>query len=193
MLTESRPSSRSTAGGRRPGVRAPLVALGALLGAVAGLALVVARIANAASYLSSSPETCLNCHVMNDAFSTWQRSSHARAAVCNDCHVPHANPVGTWGFKAADGLRHSAVFTLRREPQVLRLSEGARPVVQANCLRCHADRFAMVRLAASSERACWDCHDNIHGPVRSLSASPHLRRPALPAAGLDWTQEGRNP
>ncbi len=160
-----------------------------IVGAAVGLALVVARISNAVSYLSDSPETCMNCHVMTDAYATWKRGSHARVTVCVDCHVPHENPVAKLAFKGKDGMRHSAVFTLRTEPQVMQLSKGAVPVVQSNCLRCHANQFAMIRLAETSERACWNCHDNIHGKVRSLSASPEILRPALPSAGLDWMKK----
>ena len=162
------------------------VAIGVLLGA----AVFVARLSNAVSYLSTAPQTCMNCHVMTDAYATWQRGSHARAAVCVDCHVPHGNPVAAAAFKGADGLVHSYVFTLRKEPQVLRLSQRAVPVVQANCLRCHAEALSMVRLAGSSERRCWDCHDNVHGSVQSLSASPNVLRPRLPSAGLDWMKKG---
>ena len=158
------------------------------LGVVVGMAIVVGRAANAVSYLSDSAETCMNCHVMTDAYATWQRGSHGRVTVCVDCHVPHGNPVAKMAFKGADGLKHSWVFTMRSEPQVLRLSQGAVPVVQANCLRCHAERLEMVRLAGAGERKCWDCHDNVHGSVRSLSASPHVLRPKLPDAGLDWTR-----
>jgi len=159
-----------------------------LLGLAIGLAVVVARIANATSYLSNAPETCMNCHVMSDAYAAWQRGSHGRVAVCVDCHIPHSNAVAKMAFKSSDGLRHSTVFTLKREPQVLRLSEGAVPVVQANCLRCHADRFAMTRLAGPTERTCWDCHTNIHGEAHSLSSSPSVLRPRLPRAGLGRTK-----
>ncbi len=64
------------------------------------------------------------------------------------------------------------MFTFRLEPQVLRLSKGAVPVIQENCLRCHADQFQMVRLVETSERRCWDCHQNIHGEVISLAGTP---------------------
>jgi len=158
-----------------------------------GMAVLVARISRAASYVSDSPETCMNCHVMTDAYATWGRGSHARAAVCNDCHVPHENVVAKMAFKAMDGVKHSAVFTLRREPQVLCLSTLARPVVQANCIRCHKEQLAMIRVASTGERACWDCHRGVHGEVHGLSASSEVLRPGLPAAGLDWMKKGIQP
>lgn len=164
-----------------------------LVGVAAGLGVVTARISNATSYLSDAPETCMNCHVMTDAYATWQRGSHGQVAVCVDCHLPHSNPIAKLAFKSADGMKHSYVFTMRTEPQVLRLSERAVPVVQANCLRCHAGMFAMSRLAASSERTCWDCHSNIHGSVQSLSASANVLRPRLPDAGLNWMKKETKP
>ena len=155
-----------------------------LVGVAAGMGLVLVRIANAASYLSDEPETCINCHVMTDAHASWQRGSHGRVAICVDCHVPHSSVVAKYAYKARDGMKHSYVFTVRGEPQVLELSSAAVPVVQTNCLHCHSDQLAMVRLAGSSERRCWNCHTNIHGEVRSLSASPSLLRPGLPDAGI---------
>ncbi|MBM4018288.1 MAG: cytochrome c nitrite reductase small subunit [Planctomycetes bacterium] len=171
------------------GWRAAIFAAG---GAALGLAIVAARIANATSYLSDAPGACINCHVMTDAYATWERGSHGLAAACSDCHVPHTGLAAAYAFKAADGGRHSYVFTLRREPQVLRLSRGAEPVIQANCLRCHGDLVAMTRPAAGGRR-CWDCHMNIHGRSRSLSSSPAALRPRLPPAGLDWMKKGLPP
>ena len=154
------------------------------LAVLTGLGVVVARASNATSYLSDDPATCLNCHVMRNAYGTWSHGSHGRVAVCNDCHVPHVNPVAKYVFKGMDGMRHSWVFTNHGEPQVLRANPGAVPVLQQNCVRCHADQFLMVRLADSTQRRCWDCHENIHGDVRSLSATPSAEVPALPPAGL---------
>jgi cytochrome c nitrite reductase small subunit len=162
----------------------------ALAGMVAGVGLVVVRISNAASYLSDSPQTCINCHVMTDAYASWYRGSHGRVTVCTDCHVPHDNIVAKYGFKAMDGTKHSAVFTLGTEPQVLELSAMAVPVVQKNCIRCHQQQLEMIRLAGSSERTCWDCHQTIHGPLRSLSASPPELRPQLPKAGFEFNPIG---
>ena len=154
------------------------------------MGLLVVRISNAASYLSNAPETCMNCHVMTDAYASWQRGSHGKVTVCNDCHVPHDNILAKSAFKAMDGAKHSAIFTARAEPQVLQLSKGAVPVMQQNCVRCHGDQFQMIRLADSTQQTCWSCHTNIHGDVHSLSASPQQLRPALPKAGINLKKSG---
>lgn len=158
----------------------------ALLGVVAGLALLAFRTSNAASYLSDAPETCINCHVMTPYYGTWARSSHKTVATCNDCHVPQDHPARTWLFKGQDGMRHAYVFTMRREPQVLRLNDAAVPVIQQNCVRCHGDQIDHTPLMdRPQERLCWDCHrETPHGRTLSLSATPHVRRPRLPAAGF---------
>jgi cytochrome c nitrite reductase small subunit len=155
-----------------------------LVGTALGMTLVLIRIANATSYLSDDPQACINCHVMTDAYASSQRGSHGQVAVCIDCHVPHDNIAAKYAYKAQDGLKHSYVFTMRKEPQVLGLSARAVPVVQANCVHCHSHQVMMIGAAAVPQRHCWDCHQGIHGKARSLSASPTALRPGLPAAGL---------
>jgi cytochrome c nitrite reductase small subunit len=154
------------------------------LGIVAGMGFFVFHVSRASSYLSDEPETCMNCHVMTTQYLTWQHSSHARVATCNDCHVPHDNVAHKFAFKAEDGLWHSTVFTMRWEPQVIRLSARAKPVVQANCKRCHGrvvEEVAASAHGADGDRPCWDCHrETPHGTVRSLSAAPTVFQPRLP-------------
>jgi cytochrome c nitrite reductase small subunit len=167
-----------------------------MLGIALGLGIVIVRISRMLSYVSDAPEVCINCHVMNNAYATWRQGSHGRVAICVDCHLPHDNLVAKLAFKAHDGMKHTYVFTLRKEPQVLELSPAAVHVVQGNCVRCHYNQFQMIRLADTTERRCWDCHDGPHGSVVSLSASPFAHRPQLPSAGLNWMKsqlkENRN-
>lgn len=156
-----------------------------MLGVLAGLGGFVLHVSRAASYLSDSPETCMNCHVMTTQYVTWQHSSHARVTTCNDCHVPQDSPVSHYAFKARDGLWHATVFTMRWEPQVIRLSPGAVPVVEGNCRRCHAQVVEDVAVAthAAGDLRCWECHREVpHGRVRSLSATPGVFQPELPPA-----------
>ncbi len=164
----------------RPRLRLPAFLL---LGCVFGAALLLVHVSRATSYLSDSPTTCMNCHVMTDAYISWQHSSHGRDVTCNDCHLPHTSFVRTYAFKAQDGLKHAAIFTLNLEPQTIKLSHGAIPVVQENCLRCHENRLSEVSACRyeSGDLRCWDCHRDVpHGQVHSLSASPDSLRPNLP-------------
>jgi cytochrome c nitrite reductase small subunit len=164
-----------SAGWRRAGFAA--------IGVVAGLGLFVLHASRAASYLSDAPETCMNCHVMTAEYISWRHSSHAGVATCDDCHVPHTSLAAKYAFKARDGLWHSTVFTMRWEPQAIRISERAIPVVEENCRRCHAELISDVSIAAHQYKdlRCWDCHrETPHGTVRSLSAAPDIFRPRLP-------------
>lgn len=153
------------------------------LGVTAGMGLFVLHISRAASYLSDTPETCMNCHLMATEYISWQHSSHARVATCHDCHVPHTSLAAEYGFAAKDGLWHATVFTMRWEPQAIRLSTGAIPVVENNCRRCHAQVIADVAPAVHQpgDLRCWDCHREVpHGSVRSLSTAPGEFQPRLP-------------
>lgn len=169
------------------------------LGVAAGLGALVLHVSRAASYLSDSPETCINCHVMTTQYITWQHSSHAGVATCNDCHVPHDDFLSHYAFKARDGMWHATVFTLELEPQVIRLSRGAVPVVEGNCRRCHAAAIEDVALAAHAPggQRCWDCHREVpHGRVGSLAAVPTVFQPRLPEAAKavqEPTIGGRKP
>lgn len=151
-----------------------------MFGVAAGAALFVAYASRAHSYLGDSPRTCVNCHVMAPQYVTWQHSSHAECATCNDCHVPHDSLVSQYAYKARDGLWHATVFTMRWEPQVIHISDKAKPVVEQNCRRCHEQTVADVCLGQPRDLRCWDCHREVpHGTVRSLSATPEVFRPRL--------------
>lgn len=168
------------------------------LGVFFGLGLAILRISNATSYLSDNPQTCMNCHVMTPQYATWQRSSHARVATCNDCHVPHGNFVRTYLFKAKDGLRHAAIFTLRLEPEVIHIKEAGISVVQENCIRCHSNLVHRVSLRKvtgddginGTDKLCWECHrETPHGRVNSLSSFPMARIPKLTPVMPDWIEK----
>lgn len=156
----------------------------AALGVLAGLGLAVGKSARVTSYLSDDPESCVNCHVMRPQYASWQRSSHAGVATCNDCHVPHETPFHAYAFKARDGIYHSTIFTLGLEPQVMHMSKAAIPVVEGNCRRCH-DRAVdevCLRRHQPGDLRCWDCHRDVpHGRMRSLASVPEVMSPGLPS------------
>ncbi len=169
-----------------------------LLGIIVGLFAYLFIISNAVSYVSDEPTTCINCHVMEPQYASWFHSSHRENANCNDCHVPHNNFVSKYYFKAADGLRHSTVFTLRNEPQVIRIRHQGINVVQENCKRCHLYTNENVEtLMVNGDnyehgegKLCWDCHRNIpHGRVNSLSSTPNALVPRLESPTPDWLKK----
>lgn len=180
------------------GLRQPWRMIGfALMGACAGGGVYLASVSNALSYLSDDPKACINCHVMGPEYASWQHSSHARVASCNDCHVPHDSTLKKYWFKANDGLRHSYLYTTRQERQVIQPIEESRRVIQQNCLRCHGEllRQASAPLGHPIDRSCTDCHREVpHGRVHSLSATPNAAVPPLapvtsPLSGNSRSQE----
>ncbi len=182
------------------------------LGVFAGLVILIFKISNAFSYLSDDPAACMNCHVMAPQYATWERGSHGRNTVCNDCHVPHNSIVSKYVFKASDGLRHSFMFTFHLEPQVIRVKEAGIGVIQENCIRCHESLVGGVSIVTvtgknsahgggsprpdgtaceggGAGRLCWECHrETPHGRVSSLSSVPYARIPRLPPVVPEWLE-----
>ncbi len=167
------------------------------LGILTGLFFLLFHISRATSYLSDNPATCINCHVMYPQYASWGKGSHANVASCADCHVPNDNIFRKYYFKGSDGLRHATWFTMRWEPQTIKLKSAGVGVVQENCIRCHTQLIDMTTLVASSAmnvavgdgKLCWDCHrETPHGTVRSLSAAPHTLVERLPSVMPQWLQ-----
>ncbi len=168
------------------------------LGVLTGLFFFALHIGRATSYLSDDPTACINCHVMTPQFATWERSSHGRFTVCNDCHVPQDNFVKKYFFKASDGMRHSFMFTFRLEPQVIQIKQAGKNAVQQNCIRCHSEMIHPISVRAISNQKiqedgdgyCWDCHREVpHGRVNSLSSTPYARVPVLTSPVPKWIEK----
>lgn len=137
----------------------------------------------ALSYLSTDPKACINCHVMNPQYATWQHSSHFQRATCVECHLPTHDEVEKYMAKARDGWNHSVAFTMNTFDQAMKISEDGANRVQANCISCHAtqvevvlsnsDRYHDFTGTPAVDRKCWDCHRDVpHGKARSLSSTP---------------------
>ena len=167
-----------------------------LLGVIGGLGALTVYESRMHSYMSDDPATCVNCHIMGPFYATWQHSSHGRITVCNDCHVPHDNVFREYYFHAKDGMRHSAVFTLRGEPQAFQAIEESQQVIMENCIRCHTQlntefvktgtqSFDMIK--KNKGKACWDCHRDVpHGGKNSLSSTPNALVPYPKSDLPEW-------
>lgn len=167
-------------------------------GIFTGIGITIIIISNAASYMSDDPEVCINCHIMRPQFSTWLHSSHRETATCNDCHVPHDNFLTKYAFKASDGLRHATMFTLRLDPQVIRINEAGKAVVQENCKRCHINQVNIVsavnvtgdNFSHGEGMLCWGCHrETPHGRVHSQASTPNALVPMWSSPVPEWIQK----
>lgn len=125
------------------------VLLAAALGGAVGLGAFTFVYAKGASYLSTDPAVCANCHIMAEHFAAWQRSSHRAAAGCADCHMPHAF-VGKYLAKASNGFWHSLAFTTGSFPDPLQIKPHNRAITEGACRECHADLVAAIDGAGTS-------------------------------------------
>jgi cytochrome c nitrite reductase small subunit len=64
------------------------------------------------------------------------------------------------------------VFSTGTTPELIRLNENSREIVQANCIRCHTDAVETIMTGVQPfERRCWDCHrSTAHGDRGSSQA-----------------------
>ena len=133
-----------------------------MIGVLCGLGAFTFGYGKGASYLSSDPRTCANCHVMQDHFDSWQHSSHQRVAVCNDCHLPH-HPIGKWVTKGDNGFFHSLAFTLENFHEPIQIKPRNRRVAQAACLHCHESMVheMMPENPNGEMLACIHCHRDV--------------------------------
>jgi cytochrome c nitrite reductase small subunit len=151
-----------------------------LLGALIGIGAFTFVYAKGYSYLSTDSGACANCHIMNEHFAAWLKSSHRAVAGCNDCHAPH-DLLGKYATKARNGFWHSFYFTTGTFAYPLRITERNHEVTEHACRGCHSSMTDMVDHAATLERAgvtaatstrraeplaCTRCHRNVGHWVR---------------------------
>ena len=172
-----------------------------LAGVVCGLVGLFMYLLRAHTYfIGDNPSACVNCHIMTPYYATWSHSSHGRDATCNDCHVPHQNLAVYYGFKAMDGLKHTAYFLAHAERQAPKAEDLTGQVVMDNCIRCHTQlnqefvttgRKGYMQQQREGGKVCWDCHSNVpHGGMNSLMSTPNAEgvTPLPPSPVPEWLQ-----
>jgi len=116
------------------------------------------------SYLTNDPAACANCHIMQDHFDAWTRSSHHAVAVCNDCHTPPGF-VPKYMIKARNGFWHSFYFTTGRYPDPLRITPVNHEVTEQACRHCHEALTYAIDPARSDAGPrglqCTSCHNEV--------------------------------
>ncbi|MGB7346349.1 MAG: cytochrome c nitrite reductase small subunit [Pirellulaceae bacterium] len=138
------------------------ILLTVLLGILFGLGTFTFGYGKGASYLSNNPETCVNCHVMQEHLDSWQHSSHHHVAVCNDCHLPH-DAIGKWVTKADNGFFHSLAFTLQNYHDPIQIKPRNARVTQSTCVSCHKDFVHSLLPAVKGQdmQSCVHCHSDV--------------------------------
>lgn len=151
----------------------------ALVGVLAGVSAYTFHYAEGLSYFSTDPAACVNCHIMQPQYDSWQKASHHALATCVDCHLPEAG-LAKWVSKADNGFVHSTAFTFQNFHEPIQIREVNRRVLENNCVRCHGDlvedSFGLDHYAEGTQ--CVHCHRDVgHGPRAGLGGP------------MDWSRD----
>lgn len=111
------------------------------------------------SYFYDDPEICANCHIMNPQLASWSSSSHARVAVCNDCHTPKGL-IPKYLSKADNGFRHAWAFTLDSFHEPIQIIPRNQRAIQDNCLACHQGAVHGI-VDHQRQPTCSRCHKEV--------------------------------
>lgn len=158
---------------------ANLLLLSVLLGLAVGVGVFTFGYAKGSSYLTNDPAACANCHIMDEHFDSWLKSSHTAVAVCNDCHTPDG-PIAKYLTKASNGFWHSFAFTTGNFPDPLRIKPHNLEITEGACRGCHAGITAAItagqhltgkgeapRLSHEADQLqCTKCHNTVGHWVR---------------------------
>lgn len=151
-----------------------LLATAVLIGAAIGIGGFTFLYAEGYSYLTDDPSACANCHIMEEQYSAWLKSSHRSVAVCNDCHTPH-DFIGKYSTKARNGFWHSYYFTLGGFHEPIQATGRSRAIAESACRDCHqgvtgslvhAEQVPVFspdgrEVRRSDALVCTGCHANV--------------------------------
>jgi cytochrome c nitrite reductase small subunit len=151
-----------------------VLAVTVLLGVAFGIGSYTFVYAKGASYLSNDPAACANCHVMDDHYAAWMKSSHRAVATCNDCHTPPDGFFAKYATKAANGFLHSYAFTTGDFPDPMRIRGFNADITEAACRSCHVVVETILHTAHSEAPnggqnqglSCLQCHRTVGHWVR---------------------------
>ena len=142
-----------------------LVLVGVAVGLAIGIGGFTFVYAKGASYLTDDPQACANCHVMEEQFAGWLRSSHRAVAVCNDCHTPKGH-LAKYLNKSANGARHSWAFTTGWFHEPIAITAGNRQITESRCRDCHqaVSEAIIAAPAHGAGLSCIRCHGSVGHP-----------------------------
>ena len=138
------------------------IILGGAIGIAVGVGSYTFIYAKGYSYLSNDPGACANCHIMQEQFDGWVKSSHHAVAVCNDCHTP-PGLVGKYATKASNGFWHSFYFTTGGFHEPIQITPRNHRVTEQACRKCHSEIVEAIDGVhqTSGELSCVRCHRTV--------------------------------
>jgi cytochrome c nitrite reductase small subunit len=139
------------------------IVLGSLIGIFAGVGSYTFIYAKGYSYLMNDPTSCANCHVMEEQYSGWIKSSHRAVATCNDCHTPPGF-VAKYATKASNGFWHSFAFTSGRFHEPIQIKPHNLKITEQACRKCHADIVEAIETPHTDKEellSCIKCHRSV--------------------------------
>lgn len=141
-----------------------MAVLGISVGLVVGIGGYTFIYAKGYSYLTDDPAACANCHIMNEQYSGWLRSSHRAVAVCNDCHTP-SGFVAKYLTKASNGFWHSFGFTTGYFHEPIAITPRNLEIAEQACRKCHTDIVEAIDHSGEKEMmSCVRCHGTVGHP-----------------------------
>lgn len=134
------------------------------LGSILGAGSFTFYYAQGGSYFSNDSKSCANCHIMQDHYAAWSKSSHKNVAQCNDCHSPPGGEVEKLYCKGMNGFHHSAAFTLGTHQDQLTITDFNREITERSCRKCHADinhGIEVISQTNHEKMSCIRCHNSV--------------------------------
>jgi cytochrome c nitrite reductase small subunit len=169
-MSEAPHAAGTPLSGKKQGTRGISV-LAVLIGLLLGIGGFTFLYAEGLSYMSDDPKVCVNCHIMQPQYDSWQKASHHTVATCVDCHLPHGF-IGKYLAKGENGYHHSVAFTLQNFHEPIMIKEKNSRILQASCLHCHGDLVheqVARAVDGSGEVRCVHCHRSVgHGETTGL-------------------------
>ncbi|MGI9553643.1 MAG: cytochrome c nitrite reductase small subunit [Thermodesulfobacteriota bacterium] len=152
-------------------IKKRIIFLSIAIGSLIGLGGFTFYYGEGLSYLSTDPKACINCHIMQSQYDSWQKASHQTAATCVQCHLPQDFP-NKYISKAVNGYNHSRAFTLQDFHEPIMITQKNRLILQNNCIECHGEMaYNLVHINTTIPDAvkCVKCHRTVgHGEPMGL-------------------------
>ena len=143
------------------------ILLGTLIGMAVGIGLYTFVYAKGYSYLTNNPASCANCHIMNEQYDGWLKSSHRSVATCNDCHTP-ASFAGKYATKASNGFWHSFYFTTGWFHEPIQIGARNLAITEQACQKCHTEITQAILMGSGAHAgkpgemtSCVRCHRSV--------------------------------